>query len=510
MARTKKQREKEAAIKEEKESEKRSGPSKKGDLRELLLDWRILLLIILLAFSLVSIYPHAEDGKFAVANQFGLDLQGGSWLQMSFDSAVAGFTSRQPGEALADALSKRLDTEVSLVGPGQLEIRKAINRTELERAFTAENATLTTYELGVSKATGDDIKRILEQKINTLGTKDARVNLLTPVGSNIVKYVRVELAGVDINTAKNIVGKQGLFEIRIRTTGNQTEHVLYGSAITSVGNPQQDPTRMSWGVPFTLSEQGAAAFREAANRYGAVNAPEAHPVSMILDNVTVFSAPLDPTLAKELLTQNVQRLSASTGSGTTGMNSAQNLEIHLRAGALPVAVQVANFGQVSAPLGEYFKFMCLVMGVLAILTVGAVIYYRYREPSIVLPMMFTTLSEVIILLGIARYIQQLDLASIAAIIAVVGTGIDQLVVITDEVLHEGKVPSPALYTKRLSRALGIILIAAGTVIFAMLPLALMDLSTLKGFAIMTILGVLIGVGVTRPAYGKIIMYVLSK
>ena len=230
---------------------------------------------------------------------------------------------------------------------------------------------------------------------------------------------------------------------------------------------------------------------------------------MLLDNVTVFSAPLDPALAKELLTQNVQRLSASTGSGSVGMNQAQNLEIHLRAGALPIDVQVANFGQVSAPLGEYFKFMSFIAGILALLTVGLVIYLRYREPSIVLPMVGTNFAEVIILLGIARFVQQLDLASIAGLIAVVGTGIDQLVVITDEVLHEGKVPSPALYLKRLTRALAIILVAAGTVVFAMLPLALMDLSTLKGFAFITILGVLIGVAITRPAYGKIIMAILS-
>jgi len=507
MAKPRKQKE---AEKKERETGKRPEPVRKEGLRELLKDWQVLLLVILVACSLIAIYPHFENGKLTTANQFGLDLQGGSWLQMSFDSVVAGFTSDRPIGNLTESLAKRLDAEVSLVGPEQLEIRKAVNRTDLGQAFAAEGATLTTYERGVSRSTGEDIKRILEQKINTLGTKDARVNLLTPVGTNIVRYVRVELAGVDINTAKSIVGRQGLFEIRIKTTENETAHVLYGNAITSVGNPQQDPTKMSWGVPFTLSEQGAADFRAAANRYGAVNDPKAHPVSMILDNVTVFSAPLDPTLAKELLTQDVQRLSASTGSGTTGMTQAQTLEIHLRAGALPVAVQVANFGQVSAPLGEYFKFMCLIAGLLAILTVGVVIYYRYREPSIVLPMMATNLSEVIILLGIARFIQQLDLASIAAIIAVVGTGIDQLVVITDEVLHEGRVPSPALYTKRLARALDIILVAAGTVVFAMLPLALMDLSTLRGFAIITILGVLVGVGITRPAYGKIIMYVLSK
>ncbi|MCK9308167.1 MAG: MMPL family transporter, partial [Methanoculleus sp.] len=112
--------------------------------------------------------------------------------------------------------------------------------------------------------------------------------------------------------------------------------------------------------------------------------------------------------------------------------------------------------------------------------------------------------------GIARFIQQLDLAAIAGLIAVVGTGIDQLVIITDEVLHDGRVPSPNLYMKRYGRAFGIIAVAAATVFVAMLPLALMDLSTLRGFAIITILGVLIGVLVTRPAYGKIIMAILSK
>jgi len=38
----------------------------------------------------------------------------------------------------------------------------------------------------------------------------------------------------------------------------------------------------------------------------------------------------------------------------------------------------------------------------------------------------------------------------------------------------------------------------------------MPLTTLQGFALITILGVLVGVIVTRPAYGRIIMQVLSK
>ena len=77
-------------------------------------------------------------------------------------------------------------------------------------------------------------------------------------------------------------------------------------------------------------------------------------------------------------------------------------------------------------------------------------------------------------------------------------------------MHEGRVPSKVLYLKRLKRALVIIMTSAATVIIAMFPLIIMDLSTLKGFAIINILGILIGVLITRPAYGRIVMEILAK
>ena len=329
--------------------------------------------------------------------------------------------------------------------------------------------------------------------------------------NNVARYVRIELAGVDMKKAQEIVGKQGKFEIRVQTVGNETEHAVFGNTITSVKNPEKDLQSGSWGVQFTLNEDGAAAFQQAAIKYGATDAPEKHYLLMILDNKTVYSAPLNNRLASSLKTAPERIMVASTGSGNYGLDQAQNLEIHLRAGALPVDVNIAGSGGVTAPMGERYKMMALLAGIFALITVGFVIYYRYREPAIVLPMVVINASEIVILLGFISLIKfQMDLPTIAGLIAVLGTGIDQLVVITDEILHEGKVPSPNLYLKRLSRALSIIVIAAATVFIAMLPLALMDLSTLKGFAIITILGVLVGVIITRPAYGKIIMEILSK
>jgi preprotein translocase subunit SecD len=474
-------------------------------------DWRILLLIALIIFSVASIYLPPNPERGITGNlQLGLDLEGGAWLQLSFKSVVVGFETDLPTADFVSALKEKIDAEIYLVGENRLEIRKLVPREELEAIVAEAGGRIVSYTEGVSPETGDDIKRILEEKINTLGTRDAKVNTLTSL-NDVTRYIRIELAGVDIATARQIVGKQGKFEIRVQASGNETAHVLFGDAITGVQTPQQyPPGSNSWGVGFTLSAEGAEAFRDAAIKYGAVDAPSSHELIMLLDDAVVYSAPLSEDLAGTLRTKTVRELSASTGYGEEGLSDAKALEIHLRAGALPVDVELAGSGSVTAALGEHFKNMSLLAALLALVAVGVTIFYRYREPAIVLPMVGTNIAEILILLGIARFIQQLDLASIAGLIAVLGTGIDQLVVITDEVLFEGRVPSPKLYMARLGRALGIIMLAAATTIIAMLPLALMDLSTLRGFAIITILGVLIGVIVTRPAYGRIIMAILSK
>ena len=487
------------------------GGSGKIDWRALLTDWRVALVLVLVLVSAIVIYPHFEDGKLETNLQFGLDLNEGAWLQLDLQSEVVTFQTTEKVEDFVSNISTALDTDVQLVGPDQIEIRKSLTDEEIRAAVEAAGGTVVSIQQGVSKTTAEDIKRILENKINSLGTRDAKVNTLSGL-TGITQYIRIEMAGVDMNTAQEIVGKQGKFEIRIVTTGNASEHVLFGDQITSVGLPAQEPPGSNnWGAGFTLSEAGATALREAAIQYGAVSDPENHHLVMVLDNTTVYDAPLSGDLAAKLRAgENVRQLIASTGSGDAGKEAATALEIHLRAGALPVDVVVAGSGSVSAALGDHFKLMSLLAAIFAIITVGFVVYYRYREPAIVLPMVLTNLAELAILLGIIRFTIQLDLATIAGLIAVLGTSIDQLIIITDEVLHEGRVPSPNLYQKRLTRALGIIIASAATVVVAMLPLVLMDLSTLRGFAIVTILGVLIGVLITRPAYGRIIMAILSR
>ena len=260
---------------------------KKERMKDLFRDWRVLALLILLVLSVIAIYPHFDNnGNLTTNLQYGLDLQQGAWLQLEFKAEVVGFTTTEPVDTFVTNLSKSLDTDVIQVDASHLEIRKSFTQAELEPYFAAEGGTVVWYQPGISAATADLVKQILEQKINAMGTKDAKVNTLTGL-NNVARYVRVEMAGVDMNQAQQIIGKQGKFEIRIQTTGNSTEHVLYGDSITSVQVPSQSPAGSgNWGVGFTLSEDGASTFQSAAIKYGATVDPSNHKLAMLLDNQT--------------------------------------------------------------------------------------------------------------------------------------------------------------------------------------------------------------------------------
>ena len=61
-----------------------------------------------------------------------------------------------------------------------------------------------------------------------------------------------------------------------------------------------------------------------------------------------------------------------------------------------------------------------------------------------------------------------------------------------------------LETKIIKRAFFIILVAYATTVAAMLPLLKAGAGLLTGFAVVTIMGVTIGVLITRPAFASLI------
>ncbi|MHC1636180.1 MAG: preprotein translocase subunit SecD family protein [Candidatus Methanospirareceae archaeon] len=491
----------------------------------------IFLIAVITSLCLIYVYPPPPPGAGINGNlRYGLDLVGGSWLQLKLEGVLVKINSPLNNTSVAKFLEEKLDTEVIPYRTDEgviYEIRKSISKDNLSEILREINSSIARradggyfFEEGVTSATREETRRIIETKLNMWGLSGT---VIRTVGRNLML---IDLPGVDIETAKDRVCKQGKFEVRIQTKGkggdikkgqrleeieNVTAHVFYGSegidSKTIGAMPVREREDSPWGATFTLKEEGAIALREAAIKYGAVDNPRDHEVIMLLDDIVIYSAPLSEELAKELKEKPVYGLRAETGLGEEGFKKAKELIVDLKAGVLPVNVEVIGRGAVSAYLGEKFKIEALFAGFLALIFVTIVVYLRYRNKKIVLPIFFILLSEIIIILGFAAAIKwRLDLPSIAGIIAVIGTGVDQLVIITDEALS-GSASSARLH-KRVSFAYGIIFASATTTIVAMLALAFLALGTLRGFAIVTIFGLVVGLFITRPAYARIVEKIL--
>ncbi|MCD6188926.1 MAG: preprotein translocase subunit SecD [Thermococcus sp.] len=196
------------------------------------------------------------------------------------------------------------------------------------------------------------------------------------------------------------------------------------------------------------------------------------------------------------------------------MRQAQVVSVVLRSGSLPVKVFVEGVNYIPPTLGEQFRKQVVQAGIVALLVVGLIVYLHYRKVKIAIPVVLTSLSEAIAILGVAALIRwNLDLPSIAGIIAAIGTGVDQQIVITDELLggrKKEKITKRSGVLKRMGRAFFVIWASATTTIVAMSFLFKFFVGGLRGFAFTTILGVLIGILITRPAYAEIAKVLLSE
>ena len=221
---------------------------------------------------------------------------------------------------------------------------------------------------------------------------------------------------------------------------------------------------------------------------------------------------MDVSQAKEFSTLRISGQRADFKEAQTDL---EDLAILLESGSLPTPVKSISKETVSPSLGESFLTNIIIMGILAAITVAIVIVVRYRFPKLVIPIILTGLSEIVILLGFLAATQRpIDLAAFAGIIAAIGTGVDSEIVITDEILGKSREHHESL-VQRAKTALFIIATSAFTMIAVMGPIVLFSrnmpgLDKLYGFAVVAIVGALIGIIITRPAFTKILEKIVQK
>ena len=204
---------------------------------------------------------------------------------------------------------------------------------------------------------------------------------------------------------------------------------------------------------------------------------------------------------------------SGTAVGTTSQqqeayaeNQIQVLKSVIGGGRLPVNTLVESSYSISPSLGSQFLFYSFVALFIAILVVSLIIIARYRKIVLIIPIIITNLFEITILLSILGTFGTISISAMAGVIALIGSGVDNQIVITDELLRGSK--QQEIQSKnskeRLARAFFIVFTTAGVAIAGMLPLLLSGIVQITGFALSTILGVIIGVLVTRPAYSVLV------
>jgi preprotein translocase subunit SecD len=499
-------------------------------------NWRVTFLVVLLLGSTVALFApgigassSAGPGEATASKptnlNYGLELSGGVRLRATVTGVTAeGVNVSTENEDTIEsdvvaALNVDADNVRARPGIDTVEVYANVSNADFRDALTSTGYQPDTVRRGVTEPTRDSIVSIIGTKVDATGLSGANVNAIQPQGGDNTHYVVIEVPGRNASQVRDLIEGRGEVELwaYYPQNGNQTNTtVLQGSDLANVDPPTTNRNGEPI-VPVELTQEAAPQFADAMRQYGFTSGQGirncqfpggGYCLLTVLDGDVVYDASMGPRLADDLDSGSFERNPTFTITATT-TEQARQLQVNLRAGALPAELEFQDSYYVAPSFAERYKPLSLVTGIAAAIAVAIMVYLRYGEAKVAVPMVFTALSEVVILLGFSSVVGlALDLSYIAGFIAVIGTGVDDLVIIADEVMTE-EVSSSRVFQNRFRKALWIIGAAAATTIIAMSPLAVLSLGDLRGFALITILGVLVGVLITRPAYGDILRRLLT-
>lgn len=499
------------------------------------MSWRIWLLIIALLLSLLAIKPSFETGVLVKSVEKNSTLFNDGLRAGEVIVSINGQTVKSKIEyaQLIENMEFGKDTRIDIktktgeytsfvnAAPGITVDDLARTRIQTGLDLRGGARALVEPDVKVTDAELDDLIQVSRNRFNVYGLSDVNIKAVTDLNGN--KFMLIEVAGASPMDLETLVAQQGKFEAKV---GNIS--VFEGGKKDIAGVCKTDAKCSGVQTPFTTSDGGYAAnfmfsvylTEEAARRHATVTENIStdetgkylsEKLYLYVDDTEVDSLLIGVDLKGQVTTEiSIQ----GSGSGKTedeAIKSAREnmnkLQTVLITGSLPYKLKVAKLDTISPTLGDQFTYQIILAGVGALLLVGLIIFIRYRKVKESLALLLTSFSEVIIILGLAALLKwNLDLPSIAGILATIGTGVDQQIVILDEAR---KGISSSLKEK-MKRALFIVVSAYFTVLVAMVPLFWAGAGLFKGFAFTTIIGITAGVLITRPAFSDMIKNIEEK
>ena len=502
------------------------------------LGFRIWLLIAILVVSLLSIFYTSSYG-------FAFFQKGVLITSVEQNSSAFEYGLRQ-GQIIISIDGKVIENITDFSNyiqekfPSKKEIKTTITTKESEIILFSKDAPditvshipKTSLKTGLDLAGGaralvqakdkelsldemNDLVSITTNRFNAYGLSDIKIRPISDLSGK--RFMLIEIAGATPKDLESMIESQGKFEAKI---GNET--VFVGgkeNGIADVGRNAQNSgvtgCEPSSGGYFCKFRFSVTLKPEAAKRFANVtanidiNATDPSKLSksidFYVDDKLVDSLGISKDLKGQVQTQIEISGSASGETQEDAYNAAEEdmhqLQTILITGSLPYKLEIVKLDTISPLLGRDFMKYIIFAGIAALLTASLVIFIRYRDLKNSLTVIFISFSEIIIILGIAALIDwNLDLASIAGILATIGTGFDDQIVLLDE----SKNKISLTLRQKLKRAFAIIMGAYFTVLVSLLPLIWAGGGLLKGFAITTIIGISVGIFITRPAFSAIL------
>jgi len=445
------------------------------------------------------------------AIHLGLDLQGGMHLVLEVDrSKLNAAEAKDAVDRALEVIRRRIDQfgvaepliqregedRIALQLPGLTDrerARELIGKTallefklvrtaeETRNVFTRIDNFLSARGMGGSTAPADSLLRRapLTGHFMDLGASafiraddsPAVEALLATPGLDSIIPSDSQILWSDADVAEQGVTGRSLYVVK-------REPEMTGGSIASadarVGLEQTNPG--AWGVSVSMTPRGRADFAAVtANNVG-------RQLAIVLDN-KVNSAPF--------VRERISGGSASITGGSFNIQTAKDLAIVLRAGALPAPVHIVEERSVGPSLGADSIREGLTAGLVgtAAVVVFMVIFYQLSGVIAVLAMVLNIFYLIACLAGFGA---TLTLPGLAGIVLTIGMSVDANVLIFERIREELRNQKSIRQSVQLGfdRAFRTILDAHVTTLISAVFLFQFGTGPIKGFAVTLIVGLI--------------------
>jgi preprotein translocase subunit SecD len=504
--------------------------------------WRILIILVVVAAAAFALLTRDIN--------LGLDLSGGIHLvlQVKTDDAIKAELDDAALRLKARADERSIALGDVSVEPEQLRFRVAVPAAT-DRGALREIASdyLPEYDANAgSDSWTFTFKANVERNIRDLAVRQALETIRNRVDQFGVAEpviqrqgiesdrILIQLPGVDDPTrVKEIISHTAFLEWKEVLAGPAPSRELLlassGGQVPAdaevVPGDREDATGAVIGRDFYLLRKAAVVtgrdLRTARRGQGQFGEPvvnfylvpaggekfaeftSAHigdPAAIVLDG-NVISAPVIRSRIRD----------EGYIEGNFDIESAEDLALKLRAGALPASISYLEERTVGPSLGRdsvVRGVRAAIVGLILVM-IFMVIYYRLSGLNADMALVL----NIIILLGAMAYFgATLTLPGIAGVILTIGMAVDANVLIFERIREElavGKTPRSAVDTG-FSRAFGTILDANLTTMIAALFLFQFGTGPVKGFAVTLSIGILASVFTAVFVSRTIYMLVLAR